>query len=83
MEADKQIFLETCKFLGIKDDHIEKLYDTNYGELLLFRSRIEGKFKNAQETKTNILYILWYGGHGEMYDGSTTTQILLNSLVPG
>ena len=74
--------LETYKFLGIKDDHIFRLKDTNLDDLIVFKCKIEGIFRNAQKNKTNIFFISWYGGHGEMYDGSTSTQIYLNDPDP-
>jgi hypothetical protein len=73
VEADAIRVLETFKFLGIKEDHIFKLYDTNYDEVDELWDKMKGLFRTAHKTKTNILFIPWYGGHGEMYDGSTTT----------
>jgi hypothetical protein len=40
---------------------------------------MKGIFENAQQTKTNVLFITWYGGHGEIYGKSTSTQMSLNS----
>ena len=47
VNADAIKVLEMFKFLGIKDEHITRLKDTNYNDLLLFRSKIEGIFRNA------------------------------------
>ena len=82
VEADKQNVLDTFKFLGIKDDHIFKLYDSNYDDVDELWDKVKVIFRNAQKTRTNILFIPWYGGHGEMYDGSTSTQILINDPDP-
>ncbi len=33
------------------------------------------------KTKTpsqNVLFVFWYGGHGEIFDGSAATQVLTN-----
>ena len=34
--------------------------------------------KAACHQTEKILFIVWYGGHGEMYDGSVTTQVVTN-----
>ena len=33
------------------------------------------------KTKTptkEVLFVVWYGGHGDIFDGSATTQVLTN-----
>jgi hypothetical protein len=37
VEGDAKRFLETCEFLGIKDDHIFKFKDTNYDAMTAFK----------------------------------------------
>ena len=47
VNADAIKALEMFKFLGIKDEHITQLKDTNYGDLVALRCKIEGIFHNA------------------------------------
>ena len=28
--------------------------------------------------RDKVLFVVWFGGHGGMFDGSTTTQVLTN-----
>jgi hypothetical protein len=37
--------------------------------------------KANKSSDTRILFIIYYAGHGEMYDGSTTTQIVFNGEI--
>jgi hypothetical protein len=68
--------------LKIKDDNIHALKDASYEQVddlwmklkLLYRA---AGTKNGPET----LFVIWYGGHGEM-GGSATTQICCNSQDP-
>jgi hypothetical protein len=48
----------------------------DYWELVLKKQYIE-----AERNKTETLFIIWYGGHGEMA-GSEATQIRFNTKDP-
>jgi len=32
----------------------------------------------AKTPTQNVLFVVWYGGHGEMFDGSTTAQVIID-----
>ena len=42
---------------------------------------IEDKAREASNNLTQrvkVLFVVWYGGHGEIFDGSATTKVLTN-----
>ena len=70
------------QLMQIMEGNIYKFIDKTYDE-------IKKAFKEMQEiaiiskTKTptqKVLFVVWYGGHGEIFDGSATTQVLTNDL---
>ena len=42
-------------------------------------TKIEEKAIVASNSKTEkVLFVIWYGGHGEIVEGSATTQVVTN-----
>ena len=59
--------------------NIHKVKDATYDQMNKAFNIIKDK---AIEAKTNptqrVLFVVWYGGHGEIFDGSATTQVVTN-----
>jgi hypothetical protein len=67
------------KVLKIPHDNITVLEDVTYDEVDACWDDLKVKYKKAEKKGgPETLFILWYGGHGEM-GGSAHTQICCNT----
>ena len=65
--------------MQIPEGNIQKFKDATYDEINKAFNKIEGIARVASTHPTQkVLFVVWYGGHGEMFDGSATTQVLTN-----
>ena len=71
---------EYLEILGIPEDNINILKDVTYDEVDDLWDDLKKKYR-AAEKNGKTLFIIWYGGHGEMA-GSATTHISLNETDP-
>ena len=70
------------QLMQIMEGNIYKFIDATHDEIKKAFIKIE-KIATLAKTKTpaqKVLFVVWYGGHGEMFDGSATTQVLTNDL---
>ena len=67
--------------LKIPDDNIKVLRDATHDEVDACWDDLKVKYKAAGKKAGETLFVIWYGGHGEM-GGSATTQICCNSQDP-
>jgi hypothetical protein len=62
----------TLKFLKISN--ITELTDLTFADFKLFFGKLKVKYMEANKnSQTKILHIIYYAGHGEMYNGSAYT----------
>lgn len=62
----------TFKFLNIAN--ITEFTDSTKENWEMFFAEMKLKYMKANKSSdTKVLFIIYYAGHGEMYDGSTTT----------
>ena len=65
--------------MQIMEGNIHKFKDATYDEINKAFKKIEGIARVASIHPTQkVLFVVWYGGHVEMFDGSATTQVLTN-----
>jgi hypothetical protein len=65
--------------MQIKVENIHKFKDATNDEINKAFNKIEGIARKASNHLTQkVLIVVWFGGHGGMFDGSTTTQIVTN-----
>ncbi len=60
--------------------NINKFEDATHDKINKAFNMIKG-IATLAKTKTptqNVLFVVWYSGHGEIFDGSATTQVLTN-----
>ena len=65
------------EFLGIPKTNIFYLKDGTLDEVEMLYARLKLKYLEANNNGPKTLFIIWYGGHGEM-NGTATTHISLN-----
>ncbi len=72
------------KLMNIPDDHIFEYHNADYEKMdYALKKHIKNRFTKANtHPSRKILVFVWFGGHGEMYDGSPTTQVVLNDKDP-
>ena len=59
--------------------NILKCKDYTYDEMNQTFEMIKIKAILAKHHPTQrVLFVVWYGGHGEIFEGSATTQVLTN-----
>jgi hypothetical protein len=67
------------KLMNIPDKNIVIEIDLTYKQMNDFLKEIKQMYLLAStHPSTKILCFVWYGGHGEMFDGSAFTQVVLN-----
>ena len=67
------------QLMQIMKGNIHKFKDATYDEINKAFKKIEGIARVASIHPTQkVLFVVWYGGHVEMFDGSATTQVLTN-----
>ena len=68
------------KVLNIPDKNITVVRDADYNKVEECWESLKKLYNNARKGPPT-LFVIWYGGHGEM-GGSATTQICCNSQDP-
>jgi hypothetical protein len=67
------------KLMNISDKNIVIEIDLTYKQMNDFLEEISKIYLQASNHPSKkILCFVWYGGHGEMFDGSASTQVVLN-----
>ena len=65
--------------MDIPDENIIIEKDLTYEKMKALMADIKSKYMLAHtQSVYRILCFIWYGGHGEMFDGSVSTQVVLN-----
>ncbi len=77
MKDDEKNVDSLFKLMQIEERNIYKFKDATYDEMHRAFNMIRGIVTLAK-TKTlnqNVLFVVWYGGHGEIFEGSASTHV--------